>query len=435
MSHPVPPSPPTVRSSPLPTRLPAEVASSAPGAGPGPDAAVTVMGDGTTARGRAGSRWRSVRWPLAVLGIAAVAAGIASLLEPTSDTDPFSPGNAGGNGSRAVAEILGDRGVTVETADRTDRVTALAGPGSTVLVVGTTVLTDEQLDTLVGTGADLVVIEPDNPSHVERLTDGALSTTYAAGTTARRQPGCEDPTAQAAGELDVTGGVLAQDDRAVVCWSDGLGGGAWGTVPPGEGTGRVTVFGDASPLTNDRLAEDGNAALVLRSLGRHDTLVWYTPSLTDTGGASGPGEQPGPVPLADLLPAWAGPVGLQLLVVLLALVVWRARGLGPVVTEPLPVVVRAAETTTGRGRLYRRARARGHAGAALRAGTARRCAARLGLPRSADAPAVVDAVAHAAGRPSEQVAALLYGPPPTDDDGLLRLARQLDELESEVHRT
>jgi hypothetical protein len=406
-----------------------------PTAGSRPDAAPTVLGDGTTARGRARSRWRSARWPLAVLGIAAAAAGIASVLEPTSDTDPFSPGNAGPNGSRAVAEILRDRGVTVETADTTQRVTALAAPGSTVLVVGTTLLSDEQLDALVGTGADLVVVEPDSPWHVERLTDGALSTTYAGGTSSLRQPGCEDPTARAAGELDVGGGVLAQDARAVVCWSDALGGAAWGTVPPGDGTGRVTVFGDSSPLTNDRLDERGNAALVLRSLGRHDTLVWYTPSLTDAGGAGVPGQRAPSAPLADLLPAWAGPVGLQLLVVLLALVAWRSRGLGPVVTEPLPVVVRAAETTAGRGRLYRRARARGHAAAALRAGTARRCAARLGLPRSADAPAVVDAVAQAARRPSEQVAALLYGPPPTDDDGLLRLARQLDELESEVHRT
>ena len=31
--------------------------------------------------------------------------------------------------------------------------------------------------------------------------------------------------------------------------------------------------------------------------------------------------------------------------------------------------------------------------------------------------------------------ALLYGPPPTDDRGLAGLARDLDHLESEVHRT
>ena len=35
----------------------------------------------------------------------------------------------------------------------------------------------------------------------------------------------------------------------------------------------------------------------------------------------------------------------------------------------------------------------------------------------------------------EQIEALLYGPPPTDDNGLAQLARDLDHLESEVHRS
>ncbi|EYR62692.1 hypothetical protein N866_05845, partial [Actinotalea ferrariae CF5-4] len=331
----------------------------------GVDTSPAVMGDGTTARGRARSRWQRAAWPLAVLGVTAVAAGIASLLEPTSDTDPFSPGNAGDNGSRAAAQILQDQGVRVERVDTTARVEALAGPGSTVLVVGTFLLTDPQLERLVDTGADLVVVEPDAPWQVELLTDGALTTT-GGGTAGTRSPGCDDPTALAAGSLDVReGGVLAQDDRAVVCWTGPGGDGAWGTVAPGAGTGRVTVLGDSSTMTNERLDEGGNAALVLRTLGRHDTLIWYTPSLSDTGQAEAP-VGTGRLPLAELLPAWAGPVGLQLLVVLLALALWRARRLGPVVSEPLPVVVRAAETTIGRGRLYRRARSRGHAAAALR---------------------------------------------------------------------
>ncbi len=128
-------------------------------------------------------------------------------------------------------------------------------------------------------------------------------------------------------------------------------------------------------------------------------------------------------------------LALQLLLVAVVAALWRGRRLGRLVTEQLPVVVRAGETTRGRGRLYRRARSYGHAAAALRAGTAARSAARLGLPRSAPAPAVIDAVARAASRAPQDVEALLYGPPPTDDRGLARLARDLDHLESEVHRT
>jgi hypothetical protein len=47
---------------------------------------------------------------------------------------------------------------------------------------------------------------------------------------------------------------------------------------------------------------------------------------------------------------------------------------------------------------------------------------------------VVDAVVAATNRPSQQVADLLYGPPPADDAALAELARRLDILESEVHR-
>ncbi|MGO3432431.1 MAG: DUF4350 domain-containing protein, partial [Cellulosimicrobium funkei] len=64
-----------------------------------------------------------------------------------------------------------------------------------------------------------------------------------------------------------------------------------------------------------------------------------------------------------------------------------------------------------------------------------RLAHRLGLPRSADAPTVVDAVARATGRPGDQVAQLLYGPPPADDAALLELARHLDRIESEVYHS
>ncbi|RYV49504.1 DUF4350 domain-containing protein, partial [Pengzhenrongella frigida] len=85
--------------------------------------------------------------------------------------------------------------------------------------------------------------------------------------------------------------------------------------------------------------------------------------------------------------------------------------------------------------LYRRSRSYGHAAAALRAGAASRSAARVGLPRSAGAPAVIEALARATAWSTEDVAALLYGPPPTDDSGLERLARRLDKLESEVHRS
>ncbi len=64
------------------------------------------------------------------------------------------------------------------------------------------------------------------------------------------------------------------------------------------------------------------------------------------------------------LAAWL--VAIQLGVALLLAALWRARRLGPLVTERLPVVVRASETVEGHARLYRSRRARDRVAATLR---------------------------------------------------------------------
>ena len=387
----------------------------------------TVVGDGTTARSRAGSRWRRARWPLAVVLIVGVTALLSSVMRPPVSDAPMGVDNPSSQGARALAQILGAQGVTIEQVRSTDEAVARAAAGTTLLVVGTFLLDDEQVDQLAATEADLVLAEPE-AWHVSRLTDGAIETAYGYGSQAQVEARCTDPDAVAAGAVRSDGlGLRAVGQDAVVCFPSG-GDPATGAYVVAEGARRVVAFDDAGIMTNDRLDEDGNAALMLRTLGHHEDLTWYIPSYGDTGAQAVPGP-------ADLLPPWMGPLTAQLVLVLVALALWRGRSLGRIVTEPLPVTVRAAETTLGRGRLYRRWRSRGHAAAALRAGVARRTAARLGLPRSAGAAAVIDALARATGRSTEQVAGLLYGPPPTDDAGLLQLARQLDDLESEVHRT
>jgi hypothetical protein len=114
---------------------------------------------------------------------------------------------------------------------------------------------------------------------------------------------------------------------------------------------------------------------------------------------------------------------------------WRGRRLGPVVVEPLPVVVRATETVEGRARLLRAARARGTAAAALREASVARLSDVLGAGTAASPPVVVDAVCRRTGRTSGEVEALLFGDAPGDDAGLVRLANDLDGLEESVRRT
>lgn len=386
-----------------------------------------VQGDGTTAGGRARRRWRTARWPLAVLVLLVLTGLGAAALRPQTSTTPYSPDSTGPDGARAVAQVLAAQGVEVELVRTTGEAVARADEGTTLLVIGTYLLTDQQVEDLAGVEADVVLAEAE-AWHLEQLTDGVLTSSYSPDR-GRQPAACSDEDARAAGEITSTGmGVSAPDGDAVVCFSapQDPTTGAYAVVLD-EGR-RIVALDDMRLLTNDLVDEGGNAALVLRALGHHDRLVWYLPSYNDTGGAAAPSA-------GELLPPWTGPLALQLLVVAFALALWRGRALGRVVTEPLPVAVRAAEATLGRGRLYRRSRSRGHAAAALRAGAARRAAARLGLPRSAGATEVIDALARATGRSTEQVAGLLYGPPPTDDAGLLLLARALDELESEVHRT
>jgi hypothetical protein len=188
------------------------------------------------------------------------------------------------------------------------------------------------------------------------------------------------------------------------------------------------VWGTADPLTNDRLDEDGNAALAMNLLGQERRLVWYLPMLGDALAT----EEKSPY---ALMPSWWKWGFLQVAIAVLLLGLWRMRRLGPVVVEPLPVVVRAAETVEGRARLYQRAHARDRAADVLRAATRERLAPMVGLPATAPPPALVDAVAARVGRPAGEVGPLLYGSIPVDDATLVRLADDLDTLEREVRHS
>jgi len=111
---------------------------------------------------------------------------------------------------------------------------------------------------------------------------------------------------------------------------------------------------------------------------------------------------------------------------------WRMRRFGPLVFEPLPVVVRASETAEGHGRLYRSRRARDRAAAALRAASVARITTRTGLPPTAAPEAICRELARRTGRGEGQIRAMLFGPVPGDDDGLVKLANDLDTLEGQV---
>ena len=368
---------------------------------------------GPTARSLA----RSARGPVLVV-VALVLTGIAvAAFSATGPKDALDPRAYSPDGSHALAALLQSRGVpvhlveTVQAVDRTE--------DGTVFVPVAAAFTPAELGRLTDLPGRLVLVGACGP----QLAAWAASVTDApdVGVEARA-PACDLPAAVRAGDVDL-GGVTYRSTG---------GGGCYATA--GRATlvdiaaTRVTVLGSADLFKNSRLGRRGNAALALGLLGAGRDVQWLLPR-------PGARDVATDKSLNDLIPRALKLAVLQLFVAAAVLALWRARRLGAVVTEPLPVVVRAAEAVEGRSRLYRAARARQTAAEAMRAGTRDRLARRLGLGPETSPEAVVAAVAARTGRHRGELDALLYGAAPNDDDALVVLADDLDILILEVAGT
>ncbi|ROR89613.1 DUF4350 domain-containing protein [Nocardioides aurantiacus] len=353
-------------------------------------------------------------WLLGALVLLALVVVTALGRGGATSNAPLDPDNPGPAGARALAQVLERQGVEVAVVR-----------GQEALLQRRVTVEDT---VVVTTPEDLV---PTTQRRLERHAASATALVYAGDAaavaerldvdTAPLRPGtrparCGEPLADDL-ELDVRGGLGLDApgcfgvDGAVALTRDGS---RWGLAP-------------GSVLADEHVTRAGAAALGLRLLGQGDRVVWYVPDLADAPVDEGS-------PLGALLPPALLPSLLLLGAATLALVLWRGRRFGPLATEPLPVVVRAAESTHSRGRLYRRAGDRAHAATALVTATRRRLHARLRLPPDAPLEALVAAVVGRTGRRSDEVAALLRPPSPTDDTQLVDLGQRLRDLEDEVHR-
>ncbi len=329
------------------------------------------------------------------------------------DPDAYDPG-----GSRALATLLRDRGIEVVRTGDVPSTTAAARESATVFVPLPELLSPEELQAIAAAPGRLVVAGGDPQS----LADLGLGVTPVdAVAVTDRSPGCDLPAARAAGRVDVGGLVVTGPVGSTGCYRAGDGFTVLG-LPDDN-----VVVGSRSLFTNDRLGRRGNAALAIGLLAGTPRLVWLVPDVNRP--------EFGQRPLRsadDLLPDWVRSARFLLVLVVLVLALWQGRRLGRVVPEPLPVVVRASETAEGRGRMYRAAGARGTAADSLRAAARGRLAPRLGAGANPDRAAFVALVAERSGRAGAEVDALLYGPDPSDDNALVRLADDLDTLTREV---
>ncbi|WP_406831923.1 DUF4350 domain-containing protein [Pedococcus sp. KACC 23699] len=369
--------------------------------------------------------WATVLVVVVALVVSAVVLGIRRNAHQGQALDPQNPGR---EGAQALASVLRDRGVQVDVVrSQGDLVDTPVGAGTTVVVTGTGELSNEtaaaMLEHVSGAGR-LVLVEPD------RFLLTAL-----------RLP------------VDAAGPTTVPDTVTASCTLDGLspgdrvvggpqtyvttGPGATGcfphdqsfelvAVPASGGRPEVLVLADGALLANSEITAQDHAGVALRMLGHGNRLVWYLPTALDIGVED--------TTATSEVPRALGPLVFLAAFGLLALMLWQGRRFGPLVTEPLPAVVKAIETTQSRGRLYRKARDTGRAGAVLRARTAKRLAAYLGLPTGAAPVAIAQAAAAAAQRDPQGVVALFTAPPPTTEAALVALANALTDLEKEVRR-
>lgn len=344
--------------------------------------------------------------------------------------DDLDPDNPAGNGAQATARVLVQQGVEVDVARSAAQLEAArVDAGTTVLVTATARLgrdTARQLDRVARDAGALVLTVP-GPVTLQELL---LPVTPATGGPDRVVAAdCDDPLLTGLrlepGPTRAYRPVGAAAGTVTACFSS----------PPPRSTSLVLRV-DADPttyvvasdgvLSNDAVTDQDNAAAALRLLGQHPRLVWYVADADDVA----PGDTGS---FAAQLPAGLVPGVWLALAALLATMLWRGRRLGPLVSEPLPVVVKAVESTQGRGRLYRRVRDRDHVAGVLRRAAARRLAADLRLPRGTDPAGVVLAAADRTGRGAHDLHDLLVTRRVDDDAALTHLAAELAQLEKEVH--
>lgn len=362
--------------------------------------------------------WIIIGAIVAVLGSVTVAQSPAN-----TETAPLSARNPAPDGAMAAAEILRRHGVTVTESDSLATTTSLlAGkPRATVLLYDRNGYLDSaQLHRLLQLAARVVVVAPGF-----RTLTGLGREIHNAGVvpngTSTLEAGCGQADPLAAGRVSGKGALL-YTGADVTCYRPGSNDGG---MYAASADGRLVVLGSTALLSNDLLQVEGNAALALRTLGPTPDLVWYLPGLGDVP------KDDGPPTLNELAPPWVGFLGLWLAVLAVLAVLSRGRRLGPLVFEPLPVVVKAVETAEGRARLYQDSRAVSQAADNLRAGTLTRLARHFRLGPGSGANAVIDAVSRKINRPAQELRMLLDHRPRTESE-LVQWAQSIEKLEQEA---
>ena len=373
---------------------------------------------------------RAWRWPALAAACVILAGAAIAALQPQGGSGYLDPNGTGQDGGHALADLASARGQRVQRASVPLSDNSVPGAGQPAgaraveLVTSPGRLSLAGLDQAARFDGDIILVGPDAQS-LRAIAPRVRISGTAAMPDSVASPGCTARPAVLAGDAYLGGTVMRTDyPAAQQCYPIGH---EYGLIQYADGGRTISVLGTGAPLTNRYLADRGDAALALNLLGRADRVVWVVPSGPPRA-LAGPSTD-SQRSFFSLVPWPAYLIAIQLGIAVLLAAAWRARRLGPLVAERLPVVVRASETVEGHGRLYQARRARDRAAAELRAATAARIARLTGTA------ATPEVIAARTGQGPAEVARLLYGPAPATDPELVTLAADLDTLERKIRQS
>ncbi|GAA1157216.1 DUF4350 domain-containing protein [Nesterenkonia sandarakina] len=377
---------------------------------------------------------------LLVLGLLSVAL-VQSLSD--EDMDRFGLENTSLDGYAALAEVLDDQQVQIHPAPSAEITRELLGehPDAPLVVLSTGEVPDEAFLERLRDGRDREVallsegpellssLYPEGPvSYAGAHPGGGSGSALQAGTQCGVDAAVNASTVQAPGALFTGAGTgcfpVSSGDAA------DAGEAAEDSAAAGDPqmlveTDAGILFGAPAAFTNQNITDAGHAALALWLLGAEDDLIWYTPMGLDTLE-----DQQWASPM-DFFPGWVLPLTWWLLLCVLVMMLVLGRRPGPVIGEPLPVQVPAAETAEGRGRMYQSANAVTASAQTLRSAHLIRLARLLRLGTAPHQASIISAAASAVHRDPAQLGGLINTEPRSNAD-LVAYAQALAQLEDEV---
>lgn len=399
-----------------------------------------------------GSRNGRGMWLGALLLVAAVVVVIIAGSRG-SDPVPFDVGSSAPDGYKALSILLRDRGARVRSTSPASLMGAGSNAGDVIVVADPDLLTTPEHRALLDraqAGALVVLGATRRSGGIDQTDDpsaggfGFVPARVLADTPAR-------PTAPASCDIERLNGLgpidtafaepvepSAMGSEARRCYGDIRGS---FVVEARHGAGSVITLGSPYLWTNARLQpskEDGgepldNAAMALRLLG--PTAAGAAPGVdiafvdpVPTGGVAPDGSQS---PL-ELMPTGVKLALAQLVAAFVLYAWWRARRLGPVVTEKMPVEIAGSELIVAVGDLLRRKGTPQRGADVLRSDARRDLSRRLGVPLDAPPGALVAVVSARSGREADRIAAILADGPIDSPEALVRLADSLSDIRQEV---